>query len=67
MCAHGREGQTHIGFVPRHSLKEFCMARFHFDELVLPPSKPQSLELPLNADRVRLGRREGGEKSKQKC
>jgi len=23
MCAHGREGQTHIGFVPRHSLKNF--------------------------------------------
>ena len=48
-------------------LKEFCMARLHFAELALPPSKAQSLELPLNAERKRLGRREGGEKSKQKC
>ena len=29
MCAHGRVGQTHIDIAPRHSLKEFCMARLH--------------------------------------
>ena len=31
-------------------LKEFCMARLHFDELALSPSKVQSLESPPNAD-----------------
>ena len=31
-------------------LKEFCMARLHFDELILPLSEAQSLELPPNAD-----------------
>jgi len=31
-------------------LKEFCMARLHFDESVHPPSKAQSLELPPNVD-----------------
>ena len=38
MCAHGREGQTHIDFAPRHSLKNDCMARprFVFESRLLP-------------------------------
>ena len=35
MCAHGREGQTHIKICVSPFLKEFCMARLHFDELSL--------------------------------
>ena len=35
MCAHGREGQTHINLCASPFLKEFCLARLHFDELSL--------------------------------
>ena len=50
MCAHGREGQTHIGFVPRHSLKNFVRRGSIFDDLVFLPSKAQGLELQPDAD-----------------
>ena len=65
VCA--REGGANTyRFCASPFLKEFYMARLHFDELVLPPSKAQSLELPQNAERKRLGRREGGEMNNSK-
>jgi len=42
-----------------------CRAQSALRSYHCPSPKPQSLKLPLNAERKRLGRREGGEKSKQ--
>jgi hypothetical protein len=59
MCAHGWAGQAHTDlFVPR---------TIRFMSYHRTRSEAQSLKLPQNAERKRLGRREGGEKSKQKC
>ncbi len=49
VCAREGGANTYI-FCASPFLKEFCMARLHFDELVLPPSKSQSLESPPNSD-----------------
>jgi hypothetical protein len=60
ICARtGRAGQAHTDlFVP----STIRLLSYHRTR-----SKLQSLELPQNTERKRLGRREGGEKSKQKC
>ena len=49
MCAREGGANTHR-ICASPFLKEFCMARLHFDELAFSPSKARSLELPLNAD-----------------
>jgi len=74
MCAHGWVGQTHTEIRASPFLKEFCMARIHFDELEFPSSKSQGLELPQNAetgapradanDRRRKGGRKTGKNAK---